>query len=148
MQAVHGPSAGRSAGVLPAALDSAIALHSSTLPQLHGYTDSLDSSSGDGAISAADAAASAAAAAPIVAGQLLPAVAVQGQQLQLRDVTVPAADGATAVDIPQQQRPFAKKAAAESSDASKAAAYEALWQWAANVTGMVSCHICFAANME
>jgi hypothetical protein len=122
--------------VLPAAPDSAIGLHSSMLPQLHGYTDSFDSSLGDGAISAAGAAASAAAAAPIVAGQLLPAVAVQGQQLRWRDVTVPAADGTFAANIPQ--RPFAKEAAAESSVASKEAAYEALWQWAANVTGLVS----------
>ena len=124
--------------MLPTAPDSAIGLDSKTLPQLHGYTDSLASSSGDGAVSAEDVAASAAAAAPIVAGQLFPAVAVQGQQLQLRDVTVPAADGTFAANIPQQQRPFAKKAAAENSDASKEAAYEALWQWAANVTGLVS----------
>lgn len=129
--------------MLPAAPDSAAGLHSSALPQLHGYSDSLGSS--HGAAAGSVAAVTPRAAAPVVAGQLLPAVAVQGQQPQLQVVAVPATDGATVITLPQQQRPFAREAAAE-GDASKEAAYEALLQWAANVTGMVSCHICFAAK--
>lgn len=125
--------------MLPAAPDSAIGLDSRTLPQLRGYTDSLDSSLEAAAGSAA--AVTPLAAAPVVAGQLLPAIAVQGQQAQLQVVAVPEDDGATASALPQQRWPFAREAVAE-DDASKQAAYDALWQWAANVSGMVSCDIC------
>jgi hypothetical protein len=136
--------------VLPAADSTGhhVAGHSSALPQLHSYSGSLDSNTGAGADSAAPVAPL--AATPAVAGQLLPAnrnssaVPVQGQQPQPQGVKAPAAAGVAVAPLPQQQRPPAKKPALE-ADAGKEAAYEALWQWAFDVSRAVSCNACLQA---
>jgi hypothetical protein len=140
--AAHGPSAAGSAAVLPAAVGArpAVEATQSKLPQLVGYSDSLDSSQIRGA---GDVSASAKqAAARIAAGQLTAAdTAVQLQQPQLRTVAPPAAAADVAAVPSRQQLPSPAERAAESG-AGKEALYEALWRWAANVTGMVSAHIC------
>lgn len=152
MQAVHAPSPGsRSAAALVphSTGHHHTAVQSRTLPQLHSNSSSLNTKTGAGADSAV--AVAPLAATPVLAGQLLPAiaVAVQGQQPQPQGVKAPAADdGVTVTTLPQQRRrPFAKKLAAE-SEASKEAAYEALWQWAADVSGVVSCDMCLIAGRE
>lgn len=130
--------------MLPAADSTGhhVTVHSSALPQQHSYSGSLDSDTGAGTYSAA--AVIPLAATPAVPGQLLPAVALQGQQPQPQGAKVPAADGVAVTTLPQQQRPPAKEPALE-PDASKEAAYEALWQWAFDVSGWVSCGICLQA---
>ena len=139
LQAVHhAPSPGTpSALVLPAVQSTShdTAAHSSTLPQLQSYSDS---NTGAGAHSAA--AVVPLAATHAVAGQLLPAVAVQGQQPQPQGAKLPAANGVTAAPIPQQQRRLTKEPAL-GADANKEAAYHALWQWVYDVSGWVSCEI-------
>ena len=107
-------------------------MHSCTLPQLHSYSDSNTSAGADSAAAVAPL-----AAIPAVAGQLLPAVAVQGQQPQPQGAKLSAADGVTVMTLPQQQQPPAKEHALEAA-AGKEAAYDALWQWAFDVSGVVS----------
>jgi hypothetical protein len=141
LQAVHAlsPGSSSSALVLPAAHSTGhhTAVYSTALPQLHSYSDSLHSGTGAGAGSAA--AVAPLAAIPAVAGQLLSAFAVHGQQPQPQGVKAPAAnddDDAVAAPLQQQQQPAEEPALG--ADASKEAAYEALWQWVSDVGGAVS----------
>lgn len=147
--AAHGPSAAGSVVVLPAAVGTGPVTSAQesgiTLPELDGYSDTLFSSPENRAgsfVETADRAASPGHAANLPA---VDATIVQLQPQLQPEALTPAADAATAgitAAIPsKQQHPFAAASASE-TDTGKEGLYEALWQWAANTTGEVSCQAC------